>query len=279
MWSWLFVIILSDFLSDEYLIFSSLISFLPVLIIFRLLSSLHFSSSITSHHIMSYYIVSCHIISCHVILYHMIWYDMISYHILSHIISNHIISYYIITYHIISYYIISYHILFCFILYFIVSYNLYSAIFRGLIAVDTDKETNKEGVNYTELGRRYDLGPGSIQSAIARACAEVSTERTIFRRDCTVFCWSAVCLVLCCVVLCCVVLCCVVLCCVVLCVLSCLVLCCVVLCCVVIYFFSMGFSLNVRCVQTAVYLQLSAFPYCMVVLRTYFTSACKITSI
>ena len=74
---------------------------------------------------------------------------------------------------------ISYHILF-FISHYILSYNLYTAIFRGLIAVDTDKETNKEGVNYTELGRRYDLGPGSIQSAIARACAEVSTECTIF---------------------------------------------------------------------------------------------------
>ena len=66
------------------------------------------------------------------------------------------------------------------------SYNLHCAIFRGLIPGDTDKEankdkeTNKEGVNYTELGRRYDLGPGSIQSAIARACAEVSTERMIF---------------------------------------------------------------------------------------------------
>ena len=93
---------------------------------------------------------------------------------MSYHISNQIILYDIILYRTISY-----HISNQIILYYIVLYNLYSAIFRGLIAVDTDKETNKEGVNYTELGRRYDLGPGSIQSAIARACAEVSTERTI----------------------------------------------------------------------------------------------------
>ena len=98
---------------------------------------------------------------------------------MSYHISNEIILYDIMLYHIISHHIISHIKSNYIILYYIILYNLYSAIFRGLIAVDTDKETNKEGVNYTELGRRYDLGPGSIQSAIARACAEVSTERTI----------------------------------------------------------------------------------------------------
>ena len=42
-----------------------------------------------------------------------------------------------------------------------------------------EKEKEKEdakafAVNYTELGRRFEINPGSIQSAIARACAEVS---------------------------------------------------------------------------------------------------------
>ena len=47
------------------------------------------------------------------------------------------------------------------------------------------KEKEKEfTVNFAELGRRFELTPGSIQSAIARACAEVSatqhnTESTI----------------------------------------------------------------------------------------------------
>ena len=37
------------------------------------------------------------------------------------------------------------------------------------------KEKEKEfTVNFAELGRRFELTPGSIQSAIARACAEVS---------------------------------------------------------------------------------------------------------
>ena len=36
------------------------------------------------------------------------------------------------------------------------------------------KEKEKEFiVNFAELGRRFELTPGSIQSAIARACAEV----------------------------------------------------------------------------------------------------------
>ena len=185
MWLWLFVIISTYFLSDYSLILSSRLLFPFYLSLSFLVSFPRFAFHHLSYHIAPYCIISHHIITYHI------------------------------TYHFILYYII---------LYYIVLYNLYSAIFRGLIAVDTDKETNKEGVNYTELGRRYDLGPGSIQSAIARACAEVSTERTIFWRDCTVFCWSAACFVmLCYMVLCRAVLCCVVLCLVV--------LCCVVLCC------------------------------------------------
>ena len=44
---------------------------------------------------------------------------------------------------------------------------------------EKEKEKEKEEaksfiVNFTELGRRFEINPGSIQSAIARACAEVS---------------------------------------------------------------------------------------------------------
>ena len=38
------------------------------------------------------------------------------------------------------------------------------------------KEKEKEfTVNFAELGRKFELTPGSIQAAIARACAEVRT--------------------------------------------------------------------------------------------------------
>lgn len=38
------------------------------------------------------------------------------------------------------------------------------------------KEREKEfTVNFAELGRKFELTPGSIQAAIARACAEVLT--------------------------------------------------------------------------------------------------------
>ena len=39
--------------------------------------------------------------------------------------------------------------------------------------VKEDKAVSGFAVNFSELGRKFELNPGSIQSAIARACAEV----------------------------------------------------------------------------------------------------------
>jgi hypothetical protein len=49
-----------------------------------------------------------------------------------------------------------------------------------------DKEEKDKIVNFTELGRRYELNAGSIQAAIARACAEAAMrdgKGTVRHRD------------------------------------------------------------------------------------------------
>jgi hypothetical protein len=72
--------------------------------------------------------------------------------------------------------------------------------------VKEDKAVSGFAVNFSELGRKFELNPGSIQSAIARACAEVGAELLCTALYAVLYCTVLYCTVLYCTALLCTVL-------------------------------------------------------------------------
>ena len=67
--------------------------------------------------------------------------------------------------------------------------------------VKEDKAVSGFAVNFSELGRKFELNPGSIQSAIARACAEVGAALLCTALYAVLYCTVLYCTALLCTVL------------------------------------------------------------------------------